>query len=561
MLVLVAAWCPSQAHAVPPPAGEWVHSGAMGEAREGAVAATLPDGRVLVAGGEGSAHEYLATAEIYDPNTDSWVPAASMLEARERAVAATLPNGEVLVTGGEGEGGFLASSEIFDPASDSWSSAAPMGQAREGAAAATLPNGDVLVTGGEGEAGYLSTSEIYDPGTDSWSPAASMNQAREGAVASSLPDGRVLVAGGFDGLTLSSSELYDPSNDSWSTGAPMFEARSFAAAVTLPNGRVLLAGGKGEFNQPLSDSEIYDEGTASWSPGESLLEPRAFPVAVTMTNGQILLAGGHNGNGYLDTSELFYSAPQAGIAGGDFGDETVDEASPASAVLITNVGAQALTIGGAALTGADTGDFAITGASCLGRKLAFEQSCEMTVRFTPATAGARSASIVLYDNEPSPTSIALVGTGVAANSGPEGPAGVPGSNGSAGVNGASGPRGVPGLTGAAGSNGAPGPTGAGVVIEHFSCHIIRRHRGHAMRRCTTKLSYSLMPALGAGSHLGATLSRGHVLYASGSAVERDGVPALLLESRRKTGNGRYELTLTHGRTRQVMPITLGGYQG
>ncbi len=78
----------------------------------------------------------------------SWIAATSMHEARERAVAVPLPDGQVLVAGGENEAGALATAEIYDPSTNTWAPVAPMNEAREGAAAASLPDGDVLVAGG-----------------------------------------------------------------------------------------------------------------------------------------------------------------------------------------------------------------------------------------------------------------------------------------------------------------------------------------------------------------------------------------------------------------------------
>ena len=158
----------------------------------------------------------------------------------------------------------------------------------------------------------------------------------------------------------------------------------------------------------------------------------------------MLVAGGANATGIaLASAELFESAPEAAAAGGDFGEQTIADRSIAAPLIVTNVGAQALTIAGASIGGANPGDFAITADACAGRTLAFDHSCTVTVRFTPAAAGARSAAIILTDNEPTAGSIALSGTGVTPRSGPVGP------TGPAGLAGPRGPTGSPGLNGSA----------------------------------------------------------------------------------------------------------------
>ena len=68
-------------------------------ARAAPMVALLPDGLVLVAGGD-SVHGTTATAELYDPAGDSWTAQPSMPEARAAGAAVTLPDGSVLLLGG-----------------------------------------------------------------------------------------------------------------------------------------------------------------------------------------------------------------------------------------------------------------------------------------------------------------------------------------------------------------------------------------------------------------------------------------------------------------------------
>jgi hypothetical protein len=53
----------------------------MGTARDGDTATSLPDGKVLVVGGTGSAG-YLASAETYDPASGAWSATGRMAAAR-----------------------------------------------------------------------------------------------------------------------------------------------------------------------------------------------------------------------------------------------------------------------------------------------------------------------------------------------------------------------------------------------------------------------------------------------------------------------------------------------
>src|SRR3954452_4042891 len=68
-----------------------------------------------------------------------WSSADKLAAASYLHTATTLPNGKVLVAGGfDGKGDFLASAELYDPATGRWSAAGDMGTARDGQIAVAL---------------------------------------------------------------------------------------------------------------------------------------------------------------------------------------------------------------------------------------------------------------------------------------------------------------------------------------------------------------------------------------------------------------------------------------
>lgn len=104
-----------------PSSGAWTATGSMIEARYGS-ATLLPDGTVLLAGAkiDGGTDSLLASAERYDPGSGSWAAIADMVEARFSHTATLLPDGTVLVAGGNDSfGNPLASAELYDPGTGS----------------------------------------------------------------------------------------------------------------------------------------------------------------------------------------------------------------------------------------------------------------------------------------------------------------------------------------------------------------------------------------------------------------------------------------------------------
>ncbi|MGA7273695.1 MAG: kelch repeat-containing protein, partial [Candidatus Udaeobacter sp.] len=120
----------------------------------------------------------------------------SLTTAREQHTATLLPNGQVLVAGGEGTSGYLSSAELYDPASGTWTATGSLTTARDLHTATLLPNGQVLVAGGIGTSVDLSSAELYDPASGTWTATGSLTTARFEHTATLLPNGKVLVAGG-----------------------------------------------------------------------------------------------------------------------------------------------------------------------------------------------------------------------------------------------------------------------------------------------------------------------------------------------------------------------------
>ncbi|MEU6994716.1 DUF6603 domain-containing protein [Streptomyces sp. NPDC046465] len=194
----------------------WTATAPMNDARTGHQAVSLRDGRVLVVGGAlptggtgGTGGDAaLAYCELYDPASGAWTPTGSLHTARKGHQATLLPDGRVLVTGGEAavaaDGTFgpraLASAELFDPAAGTWTPAAALPSGRARHRALLTRAGDVLVIGGTTGPGFTAGFRsvlAYDPAAGTWTRIAGLSQGRWSTAVAELADDRVLVTGGI----------------------------------------------------------------------------------------------------------------------------------------------------------------------------------------------------------------------------------------------------------------------------------------------------------------------------------------------------------------------------
>jgi 6-phosphogluconolactonase (cycloisomerase 2 family) len=99
----------------------------------------------------------------------------------------------------------------------------------------------------------------------------------------------------------------------------------------------------------------------------------------------------------------------------DFGSATVGQAGLTRVANLVNTGDQALSVNSIQISGANAADFAATPTCQPPTVLQPNESCAISVAFTPSAAGSRQASLSATDNAPgSPQAIPLTGTGVAA---------------------------------------------------------------------------------------------------------------------------------------------------
>ncbi len=306
---------------------QWQALRSMSRGHTGHTATLLPNGRLLVAGGDDATG---ASAELFDPASGTWTLTGSLASPRSGHSATLLPNGKVLVAGGNLAGQTLASSELYDPATGLWSSAGNMTHARVAHTATLLNTGKVLVVGGVEGTTSQRFAELYDPVTGVWTATGSLQIGRDRAyhTATLLQNGMVLIAGGsrVNGATLTTlliCDMFDPSqgaNGGFVGGATPAGTLTSGRAETptatlLTNGKVLLAGGL-TTGVVQTSAELYDPGLNTWTATGSMSAGRHQHTASLLPNGNVMLVGGRNGASRLASAEVYNVGTGAWQSGG-----------------------------------------------------------------------------------------------------------------------------------------------------------------------------------------------------------------------------------------------------
>ena len=278
----------------------------------------------------------MSSAELFNPATDTFTKLTgagqSLTEARYGAVAATLPSGQVLIAGGDNASGncCLSSAELFNPATDTFTKLTGAGQSLTEARCGR-GRGDAALRAGPDRGRVPAARRLArrarncstPPRTRSRSsraPASRSPKHASGAVAATLPSGQVLIAGGYGttgGVTwLASAELFNPATDTFTEAHG--RGQSLTEARERGRGDAAVRGGPDRGRRNQQPRRCVERGTLQPSgagtipggeagapgpppyftkltgAGQSLTEARQGAVAATLPDGQVLIAGGFN---------------------------------------------------------------------------------------------------------------------------------------------------------------------------------------------------------------------------------------------------------------------------
>lgn len=277
----------------------------------------LPDGRIVVTGGNDS-----AKTSIYNPATDAWTTGPAMRTARGYQAGTTLSDGRVFTIGGSWSGpvGGVGTTphkagEVYAQATG-WT-ALPGAKVEPMLAADANPNGDyrkdnhawlfawtggtVLQAGPSRAMNWYSTA-----GTGGVTPAGNRADDADAmnGTAVMYDAGKILTVGGapsYENVNATANAYALSISGSTVTArrvGSMANPRAFHNSVVLPDGKVVVVGGQ-NFPVPFSDNtavlsaEMWDPATGSFSALAPSAVPRTYhSVAILMPDARVFTGGG-----------------------------------------------------------------------------------------------------------------------------------------------------------------------------------------------------------------------------------------------------------------------------
>lgn len=281
----------------------------------------LPDGRILLSGGEKEEDLGPRYLHTFDPITETWSREPDMRDGRYYPTNTALGDGSTLIFAGrDPDGGDNPNVERFVPAGG------PNGENiveyLEGSdkAMTWYPRMHLLPDGKVFRAGQEQNSYTFDPDTHAWEfiDANNFGERYWGTSVALPPEyEKIMIFGGVDrsetSFATNTAEIIDLSepDPQWRSIDSMAHPRMHVNTVILPDGKVFVAGGMEDMDHtiPVYDSEMFDPQTEEWT----LLPPQQsvrsyHSTSVLLPDARVMWLGAYaDTGGNTDNTAQIYS--------------------------------------------------------------------------------------------------------------------------------------------------------------------------------------------------------------------------------------------------------------
>src|SRR5208282_2326134 len=244
--------------------------------------------------------------------------------------------------------------------------------------------------------GTCTISVTFTPTTTSAESAAVTITDNANNVAGSTQSVSLIGTGTGPGVSLSPSSLTFTSQNIGTTSSALSSTLTNTGSSSLTITSVSLTGANpGDFTKSADTCTGFTIPAAP-APNTCSISVTFTPTAILTRTASVSIADNASGSPQLMSLTGTGSAPIAGVTTTSPFSSNVGTPSATQTVTLSNTGNVALSITGIGFTGANPGDFGQT--NTCGSSLAAGGNCPITVTFTPAAEGSRSASLIITDN-------------------------------------------------------------------------------------------------------------------------------------------------------------------
>jgi len=239
--------------------------------------------------------------ETYD---QAWTLANASAAARAYHSSVALPDGSIVLMGGEGDSGFLNDTRRSTDGGTTWTevNASSGWSARWYHSSVALPDGSLVLMGGMGGDGIKNDTWRSDDGGKTWTEvnASAGWSARWYHSSVALPDGSLVLMGGRDSSLTSLNDTWRSTDNgaTWTevNASSGWSARWYHSSVALPDGSIVLMGGRDSSFTSSNDTWRSTDNGTTWTEVNASAgwSARGGHSSVALPDGSIVLMGGRD---------------------------------------------------------------------------------------------------------------------------------------------------------------------------------------------------------------------------------------------------------------------------